>query len=315
MGGELGSEGLDAGGHVRVSHGAVRGEGFVGFADGDLVREDGDADIAEDGAEVDEAAEPAERAGGSGAEDSGFAGEGGDGRFGVGFGAGDPVDGVFEGGGDAAVVFGGGDDEPVVGEEELFEGAGGFGHAASGFEVGIEDGEGEVAEGDDGDLCACGGGTCGGDGGEFLVEGIAAETAAEDEDARSGHGKVGWIRLDGLEGEFSTEAAGAVVGLSAVLVDEDAVAAAVAEESAAEGAEVWRSEDPAGGLEVEVAEGLEGEVFGFVEEGDAHGGGGVDGAGDGSVFLAGFETGAVIGEGGAAFGGFRGAVDEGDGGG
>ena len=76
-------------------------------------------------------------------------------------------------------------------------------------------------------------------------------------------------RLNGLEGEFSTEAAGAVVGLSAVLVDEDAIEAAVAEESAAEGAEVWRSEDPAGGFEVEVAEGLEGEVFGFGEEGVA----------------------------------------------
>lgn len=146
----------------------------------------------------------------------------------------------------------------------MFEGAGGFGHAASGFEVRVEDREREVAEGDDGDLGACGGGTCGGDGGEFLVEGIAAEAAAEDEDARSGHGT-----LDGLEGEFSTEAAGAVVGLSAVLVDEDAIEAAVAEESAAEGAEVWRSEDPAGGFEVEVAEGLEGEVFGFGEEGVA----------------------------------------------
>ena len=95
MGGELGSEGLDAGGEFRVGHGSVRGEGFVGFADGDLVGEESDAEIAEDGAEVDETAEPAERAWGGGAEDGGFTGEGGDGRFGVGFCAGDPVDGVL----------------------------------------------------------------------------------------------------------------------------------------------------------------------------------------------------------------------------
>ncbi len=191
MGGELGTEGMDAGGHVRIGDGAVGGEGFVGFADGDLVGEESDAEIAEDGAEVDETAQAAESAWGGGAEDGGFTGEGGDGRFGVGFGAGDPVDGVFEGGGDAAVIFRGGDDEPVVGEEELFEGAGGFGHAAGGFEVGVEEWEWEVAEGDDGDFSACGGCASGGGGGEFLIEGIAAETAAEGEDAWSGHGGDG----------------------------------------------------------------------------------------------------------------------------
>ena len=208
MGGELGSEGLDAGGEFRVGHGAVRGECFVGFADGDLVREDGDAEIAEDGAEVDETAEPAERAGGRGAEDGGFAGEGGDGRFVVGFCAGDPVDGVFEGGGDAAVVFRGGDDEPVVGEEELFEGAGGFGHAAGGFEVGVEEWEWEVAEGDDGDFCACGGCASGGGGGEFLIEGIAAETAAEGEDAWSGHGGGGQVGEEGVSWKRGNETGG-----------------------------------------------------------------------------------------------------------
>ncbi len=162
----------------------------MGGAEGELVGEDGDADVAEDGPEVDEPAQAAEAAGGGGADHGGFAGEGGESGFVVGIGARDPVDGVFEGGADAAVVFGRGDEESVVRSEEGFEAGGGFRFARLVFEVLVKKGEREVAQGNQSDFGSGVAGSLGSKSGEFLVEGIAAKAAAEGEDAGSG-GHIG----------------------------------------------------------------------------------------------------------------------------
>src|SRR5689334_1814620 len=74
-----------------------------------------------------------------------------------------------------------------------------------------------------------------------------------------------------------------VVRLRAVVVGEDGIVAAVAEEGAAEFADVRRRLDPARGFQVELAELLEGSVLLFGQELDSHRSGHVDGV----VFRAG----------------------------
>ena len=71
--------------------------------------------------------------------------------------------------------------------EELFQALRVVGHAFGCFEILIEYGEWKIAQSDEGDFRARLARTFGGDGGEFLVERIAAKTAAESEDARYGH--------------------------------------------------------------------------------------------------------------------------------
>lgn len=190
MAGELGAEFLHAGGLLCVGQRAVGRKGFVRFADGDLIGQDGDTDVAQDGADMHETAQAAQGSGGGCAEGGGFAGEGGQRRFVVGFGAGDPVKGVLQGGGEAAVVFRRGDEQSIMLAEELFQGLGRGGHAIHVLQILVEDRQGEIAQGDQGDLRARLPCSCSSDGGEFLVEGIAAEAAAEGEDAGSFHGRV-----------------------------------------------------------------------------------------------------------------------------
>jgi hypothetical protein len=50
---ERGAEGFEAGLSFGVGDGGGWCKGFVGFADGELVGQHGDADVPEDGAEVD----------------------------------------------------------------------------------------------------------------------------------------------------------------------------------------------------------------------------------------------------------------------
>ncbi len=184
---EAAGDGFDGGLVAGVFEGAFGGEGFVGFDEGELVGEDEAFDVGEDGADRDEAAEAAQRAGGGGEEGNDFLVEAIEGGF-VGDGAGDPVDGVFKDGGDGGVVLGAGEEEGVVGEEEVFEFAGVGGEAVGLFVVAVEEGEGVVAEVDEGDGGAGGAGGARGDGDEFFVEAAGAKGAGEGEDARGGHG-------------------------------------------------------------------------------------------------------------------------------
>jgi hypothetical protein len=169
---------------------AVGREGVVGGAEGELVGEDGDADVAENGTEVDESAQAAETAGGCGTNHGGFAGKGGKGGFVVGIAAGDPVDGVFESGADAAVVFGRRDDQAMVGSEQDLEADGGLRFAGGIFEILVKKRQGEITQGNHRDFRTGGARSLGSKGGEFLIERIAAKAAAEGEDAGCG-GHVG----------------------------------------------------------------------------------------------------------------------------
>ncbi len=89
-----------------------------------------------------------------------------------------------------SVVFWRCDDLSIMLAEELFQSLGRGWHALRVLHILVEDRQGEIAQGDHGDLrprLPC---SCRGDGGEFLVEGIAGKAAAEGEDAGSGHGRV-----------------------------------------------------------------------------------------------------------------------------
>lgn len=72
-----------------------------------------------------------------------------------------------------------------------------------------------------------------------------------------------------LNPEHASEPSGGVVGLRSVVIDEGSAEPSVAEECSAFGAEFLGRGKPAGGFEIELAEGLEVEVEGFVEEFDA----------------------------------------------
>ena len=91
---------------------------------------------------------------GCGAEDGGgFASEDGEGRI-AGRGPGDPVDGVLKDGRVGAVVLGRGDDEGVGAAGEFLEAQGGSREAVFGFEVGVVEGEREIAEVGEGGVSA-----------------------------------------------------------------------------------------------------------------------------------------------------------------
>jgi hypothetical protein len=111
-----------------------------------------------------------------------------------------------------------------------------------------------------------------------------------------------------LDLEDAAEGAGGVVRLGAVVVGEDGVEAAVAEEGAAELADFGGSLDPAGSFCVELAELLELAILVFGEELGAHGGGCVDGVVFGLGLFSGSPGGAVVAETAAVFGAFGGAI-------
>lgn len=163
-------------------------EGFVGLGQGDLIRQDDDADVAKHGPQMDETAQTAERAGRSTEERGRFAAIGGERGFVVGLAAGGPVEGVLEHAGDGAVVFRGGDEEGVVVAEEGLQFFGVVGQAVLGLEISIEQRQREITQIEKGDFGT--GGTCriGSDADELLVEGAGARAARESED-------FGWVHV------------------------------------------------------------------------------------------------------------------------
>lgn len=106
------------------------------------------------------------------------------------------------------------------------------------------------------------------------------------------------------------EPARAVVRFRAVVVGEDRVVAAVAEERAAQVPDRGRRFYPARGLEVEGFQALQRPICFLVEEFDPHSGGHVDHGVRGLELLARFERGAVVAEAPAAFRTFLRAVAE-----
>lgn len=115
-----------------------------------------------------------------------------------------------------------------------------------------------------------------------------------------------------LQLQAAAEGAGAVVRLGAVVVGEDGIEAAVAEEGAAEFADLRRSENPAGGLGVELFELLEFAILRFAEDVGAHGGGEIQRVVFGSGFFARLPGGAVVAEAAASGGALGRAIDEHD---
>jgi hypothetical protein len=87
MAGERRPELAGAVGLFRIGQRAIGGEGLIGAADGELVGQHGDADVSENGAEVDQSAQAAECAGRGGADHGGLAGERGKHGFVVAIGA------------------------------------------------------------------------------------------------------------------------------------------------------------------------------------------------------------------------------------
>lgn len=85
--GKLGTEFLHAGSLLFVGQRAVRRKRCVRLADGDLIRQEGDTDVAKDGADMHQTSQTAQGSGGGFAEGGGLAGEGHQRRFVVGFGA------------------------------------------------------------------------------------------------------------------------------------------------------------------------------------------------------------------------------------
>lgn len=110
--------------------------------------------------------------------------------------------------------------------------------------------------------------------------------------------------------EQAPEASGGVVRLHAIVINEDLAIAPVTEQGAAEGPHLGWRVDPAGGLQVEVAELLQGAVLRFGQQVDAHGGGHFDGAVVGLVLFSGGSGFAVVAGASAAGGAFWGAVAE-----
>ena len=182
-GGEFCGEGSYFFGEFWVGEGAVVGDGLVGFGDGDLVGQDDDADVAEDGSDVNEAAESAEGTGGGAEQGGDFAFECDERGIAL-AGSGEPVDGVLEDGGDGAVVFGAGHQQRVVRFHEVEKLGGGFGGALGCFEVLVEEGHGIIPQIDDGHFGSGVAGFLGSEADEFFVEGIFAGASGEGEDAR-----------------------------------------------------------------------------------------------------------------------------------
>ena len=113
-----------------------------------------------------------------------------------------------------------------------------------------------------------------------------------------------------LDSEGATETPGGVVGFGAVVIEEDGIETAVAEQGAAEFSDMGRGFDPARGFGVEFAEFLQVAVLVFGEKFDADGGGQIDGAVFGFVFFSGVEGFAVVAEASAVFWAFWGTIRE-----
>ena len=81
-----------------------------------------------------------------------------------------PIDGVLEYAGDRAVVFRRGDEQPVMGQEQVFELAAVFRQALAGLEVAVVDRQRVVAQVDERDFGAGVAGAVDGDADQLLVE-------------------------------------------------------------------------------------------------------------------------------------------------
>lgn len=103
-----------------------------------------------------------------------------------------------------------------------------------------------------------------------------------------------------------------VIRLHPVVVHEHPPITPVAEEGAAEGADVGWGVEPGGGLLVELAQGLQRAVLVFGQQFDTHFVGHADGAVLWFVFLSCFQGGVVVAEASAACRAFRGAIAEGE---
>ena len=137
-----------------------------------------------------ETAQPAQGAGGGGHDAGDLAVEARQLSFAFG-GAGDPVDRILEGGRDRRVVLGAGDEQAVVFQEELLERESGGGQAVACLEILVIDGQGVIAEADDGDLGPGGASSGGRDIDERVIEGGVTQAASEGEDPRGGaHGRA-----------------------------------------------------------------------------------------------------------------------------
>jgi len=103
---------------------AVRTEGLKGRGDGDLVGEQGDAEIAEEHPQGNQSTQTAESTRRGGHDHGALPSECGDRRLVGVVTARDPVDGILQSCGVGAVVFRRGDQESLMREEEILEALG-----------------------------------------------------------------------------------------------------------------------------------------------------------------------------------------------
>lgn len=122
--------------------------------------------------------------------------------------------------------------------------------------------------------------------------------------------RVPAARLRASNSEGGAKSAAAVVGLGAVVIDEDTAEAAIAEDGAAKLADFQRSFQPARAFGVEFAQLLKLQVLLLGQNIDLHLGRQIHDAAFRFVFLPAIERFAVVAEAGAALGALRGTVDK-----
>ena len=166
---------------------SIWAEGIKSRGNGDLVGQEGNAEITEEHAERNESAQATESTWGSGHDDGTLPRKGGNRGLVRAIASGDPVDGILQRGGVGAIIFRGGDDQPLVREEEGLEPLGFLWLPTRRLEILVKERHREIAQLDQCDLGARIAGSLGGDGCEFLIKGVLTETTAEGKDTWSAH--------------------------------------------------------------------------------------------------------------------------------